>query len=489
MNLRIACVAAALLYVGSVDGVVARDFEKDADALRRIHETLAPSVVQVRVALRRDSTSTTEIDVESEGSGLVVGADGLVMVPSSMADGDGAAAPRVTAVEVYVAGGARYEARWLGMAHGASVAFCKVDDPAFTGRPIEFATDDAIQVGDFVASVRLSGPSFRRAPFIDAFMVSGVLDDPKCGLTSFAASDYLGSCVATLDGRVVGIIGWMSLASSGAGRDPVTGAKQRDVFAAVHGEDPSGREIVIVPARVVREAIEVGPTPQVETQVSPFLGMDVQELPRELAAWFDLQPDRSASRVSRVWPDTPAAAAGFAVGDLVVGVDGESFTVSHGDDGIRLPAYVSSKRPGDTVTFDVVRGDRHLTLTATLGSAPMPIDDAPRATCDAFGVHARDLVFGDRAECGLPQSTSGARMTAVSRSGHLGSAGLFVGDIVLRVDDRPVADARSLCDALSTAADARAERVALFVQRGRRTLFVHARPEWERQDEEPRRDH
>lgn len=460
--------------------LVARDFEKDAVALRRLHETLSPSVVQVRVALRRESTAAAEIDVETEAIGLVVDAHGLVMVPASVADGDGAAAPRVTVVEVFVAGGARYEARWLGKARGASVAFCQVDDPSFASRPVEFAADDSMQVGDFVASVRLSGPNFRRAAFIDAFMVSGMLDDPRCGLTSFAASDYLGSCVATLDGRVIGIIGWMSMARSSA-RDPVTGAMQRSVLAAVHGEDPTGRELVIVPASAVREAIEAGPDPESAPHVAPFLGMDVQALPRELATWFELKPERSAARVSRVWPDTPAAAAGFAVGDLVVGVDGEELAFARDGDTSELSAYVKAKRPGDTLVFDVVRGKRRVTVTATLAAAPMPIEESPRATCDAFGVHARDLVFGDRAEAGLPQSTPGARTTAVSRSGHLGQAGLFVGDIVLRVDDQPVADAASLCAALTVAAEARAERVTLFVQRGRRTLFVHARPEWERE--------
>lgn len=482
MRSRIGRLALAIVALVSPATLVARDFEKDAVALRRLHETLTPSVVQVRLALRRDSASTTELDLEAEGAGLVVDANGMVMVPSSMADGDGAAAPRVISVDVYVAGGARYEARWLGKARGASFAFCKVDDPTFTGHPIEFAADDSMHVGDFVASVRLSGPNFRRAPFIDAFMVSGMLDDPRCGLTSFAASDYLGSAIATLDGRVVGVIGWMSLARSRAGRDPVTGANERSLLAAIHGEDPSGRELVIVPGSVVIEAIAARPDPEEAPRAAPFLGMDVQSLPHELGSWFALKPHEGAARVSRVWADTPAAAAGFVVGDLVLGVDGESFTASPSDPS-ELTSYVKSKAPGETLVFDVVRDGRRITVTATLGTSPIPIDEAPRATNDAFGVHARDLVFGDRAECGLPQSTSGARMTAVSRSGHLGQAGLFVGDIVLEVDGHGVRDAAALCETLATAADAKAERVALFVQRGRRTLFVHARPEWNAGDE------
>jgi S1-C subfamily serine protease len=66
--------------------------------------------------------------------------------------------------------------------------------------------------------------------------------------------------------------------------------------------------------------------------------------------------------VTSVEPNGPAAAAGIAVGDIVVAVDAQS-VMSITD----LVGRIRSYTPGETVVLDVVRESETITIRATLG--------------------------------------------------------------------------------------------------------------------------
>lgn len=79
--------------------------------------------------------------------------------------------------------------------------------------------------------------------------------------------------------------------------------------------------------------------------------------------------------VDGVMRGSPAAAAGLRVGDLIHTVDGKKVS-----DPSALIAALSQRAPGEKVAFGVRRGDKDMTVQATLGrrgAAPAP---APQAT-------------------------------------------------------------------------------------------------------------
>jgi len=67
--------------------------------------------------------------------------------------------------------------------------------------------------------------------------------------------------------------------------------------------------------------------------------------------------------ITKVEADSPADRAGLEVGDVVFRMDGTPIT-SFED----LFSQVRSRRPGDSTTMDVRRGDQQLTVTVTLGT-------------------------------------------------------------------------------------------------------------------------
>ncbi len=94
--------------------------------------------------------------------------------------------------------------------------------------------------------------------------------------------------------------------------------------------------------------------------VRGYLGVEVLALTPELRTHFGA-PEGRGVLVSRVLEDTPAAAAGIAVGDVLTTVDGEP--VASGFDLLRA---VGLRSAGEAVGIEVWRGRRRLELTATL---------------------------------------------------------------------------------------------------------------------------
>jgi 2-alkenal reductase len=110
------------------------------------------------------------------------------------------------------------------------------------------------------------------------------------------------------------------------------------------------------------------------------MGISTQTLTPSLAERLDLDPKQGAV-VQRVYPDTPAEAAGLREGteeiehegivvrgggDLIVAIDG-SRVRSAEDIGRVISQRLS---PGERTTLTVVRGDERQTVTVTLGERP-----------------------------------------------------------------------------------------------------------------------
>ncbi len=455
----------------------------DSSQLRTIHQKVGPSVVRVDSVVRKQLDNGVDVDLESHGIGVVV-QKRLVMTPSDLFKESAALGSRITSIRVTIAGGKTFDAKLRGMDAATSLAFLSLADDGFEIAPIEFAKNDALDVGDFFATLRLAGPSFRSAPYIDAFMVSAAIADPKCYVTTYAISDYLGAPVVAFDGRIVGIVNHLSLLARTPKSDPVTGERSLDLLADIQGYDNNGDEIVVVPAS--RFASLVAQPPENATQstkepvasVRGWLGIESQVLLPELAAALGVPQARMGVLLTRVMPDSPAANAGLRSGDLLFAIDGEALHCKAEGDQTELSSKLGAHAPGDVIALSYRRGETEDVAKAQLVAAPAQVNDAKKAESPAFGITARDLVYSDRADLDLPSDAKGARATIVKRTGFAGLAGVRVGDIVREVDGASVADATDLSNKLATAAAAHAATISLFVTRGADTLFLEVHPDW-----------
>ncbi len=73
--------------------------------------------------------------------------------------------------------------------------------------------------------------------------------------------------------------------------------------------------------------------------------------------------------VTKVHPGSPAEKAGFREGDVLLALNGVTLNEANED---KIHSIRKGLKPGDTVTYNVKRGDREESISAVL--APMPDD-------------------------------------------------------------------------------------------------------------------
>jgi serine protease Do len=183
-------------------------------------------------------------------------------------------------------------------------------------------------------------------------------------------------------------------------------------------------------------------------------------------------------RVTRVYPGTEAAAAGLAVGDVVVGLDGEPLAPRGVEDSGLLARRVRRLPIGGEAALTVLRDGSQRVVRVTLERTRLGPDEAARHRDPDFELQAREVTFFDRDDHRWDDEVAGVLVEQIEPAGWAGLGGVRPGDLILRFGGRPVADLPSFESALEAAVEARAERVEVVVLRGARTHFLYLEPEW-----------
>ena len=123
-------------------------------------------------------------------------------------------------------------------------------------------------------------------------------------------------------------------------------------FAAAEGESPAPQILIRGPMR---------PRVVVGRSGNGYLGIQLIDLTEELRQFYGAPKD-AGTLVSRVAEDSPAATAGFEVGDVITRIAGDPTENSW--DVVRSVTHFD---PEEEVAIEVVRDGAPVTLTATLG--------------------------------------------------------------------------------------------------------------------------
>jgi hypothetical protein len=125
-----------------------------------------------------------------------------------------------------------------------------------------------------------------------------------------------------------------------------------------------GPEAEVPPLRPLRFGAAKPQAAPAAAEASAFLGVVSSEIPEMLAEHLGLKPDECIV-VRSLMPDGPAAKAGIAIHDVITRV---------GDQNITSPAVLSKciagKKPGETITVELIHQGKPAKLEVTLGDRP-----------------------------------------------------------------------------------------------------------------------
>lgn len=398
-------------------------------------------------------------EATSLGSGFIISADGYVVtnnhVISGGPGGGGAASkPVVSAITVTLPDRKEYKATVIGRDIASDLALLKIEAK---GLPfVEFGDSKRVRVGDWVVAI---GNPFGLGGTVTAGIISAL--HRNIGLGG-AYDRYLqtdasinqgnsGGPMFDLNGNVVGI--------------------NTAIFSPTGGNVGIGFAIPAEEAKPVIDALRKGG--RVERG---YLGVGIQPITDEIAAALGL-PKNRGEIVARVEPGQAAARAGIRQGDVIVKVNNQDVTPDN------TLSYIVANLPiGSRVPIELLRDGKRMTVTAVVGQRPPEEqlaaadnfgedgaeapDDSAQASSSSLGIGLTALTPQIASQLGIPSTVQGVVISGIDQSSDAAAKGLRRGDVILSINQTPVATPQAASALVAQAKKANRDTVLLLVQRG-----------------------
>jgi S1-C subfamily serine protease len=389
---------------------------------RHIAAAVEPSVVHLAVATQitqRVGGRPFNRMLPSTGSGWVYDDAGHIVTNNHVAAG--ASADREdTRIFVHFADGRAFPAKVIGSDESTDIAVLEVDHsaPLIAARR---ASDDPAQQGDRVYAF---GSPFGFRFSMSQGIVSALSRDPSDGPSGGSLTNYIqtdaainpgnsGGPLCDIRGRVIG----MNVAIVTDGGGP---AGSRGVgFAIPLSTIEPIVEQIIAHGEVSRGFVGVSFPQTDDLNTAALRGSDF---------------NGTGVIVNGIVFGAPAEAAGLKVGDIIVGVNGQSVRgVAH------FRTLVATRRPGDVVAIKLWREGKNSDTTLTL----VDYDEAMRVQSAAAEALSR---FGIEVSASRPITI--VRVTRPSRAAEMG---FQRGDQITAIDNRAIRTYEDLVAALAFA--------------------------------------
>ena len=372
------------------------------------------------------------------GSGFIMSADGYVMTNAHVVDG---------ADEVYVTltDKREFKAKIVGADKRSDVALVKIEGSNLPRLMI--GDSNKIRVGEWVIAI---GSPFGLDNTVTAGIVSAKARDTGDYLpliqTDVAVNPgNSGGPLINMRGEVIGINSQIYSRSGG-----YMGIS----FAVPIDEAMRVFEQLKATGRVTRGRI----------------GVQIGEVTKDVAESLGLNKAQGAL-VSRVEPGGPAEKGGLEAGDIILKFNGVPIEKSSD-----LPRMVGNVKPGAKSVVTVWRkgASRDLSLTVTELEPEKIAKREERKPKTEAAANALGLVVSDLADAQRRELKIDGGVGVDHAEGAAARAGLRTGDVILRLSNIDIKDAKQF-NALVSKLEAR-KLAVLLVRRGDTSQFVPVRP-------------
>lgn len=345
-----------------------------------------------------------------------------------------------------------------------NLSFLKIKSETPLNLPfVRFARNSSLELGEEVAILGIMGETMDFQRNLSVSRVSAVLDKPR---TTYCldAPLKLGSVtcpVINSRGEVVGVTGFEL--SSAEGGDLYTRSGHPLVFQT----DLFVRYIDSPPG----ESAEKG------TGEEAWLGVFTQPLKEDYAEYWGIETPGGLI-VSTIVPGSSAATAGFLPGDIIRVFDGQPIQATLDRDVMAFTQLVREKKPGATVTVEILRDGQPVSLQVTLGVRPRSSQEAGEYTDETLGLVVREITQDLRTIMNLGEDVQGVIVRRVISGSPAHVARMQIGVIVMSIDNTPVTNLEEYEKGMEAIRAAKPAEVSIFARVGTVTGFFRVRPRW-----------
>ncbi|MGD9045132.1 MAG: Do family serine endopeptidase [Desulfobacterales bacterium] len=370
----------------------------------------------------------------SLGSGFIIDKAGYVVTNNHVIE-------NADEIEVILGDEKVYEAEIIGRDPNTDIALIKIQsDDHFA--VVKIGDSDSLKIGQWVVAI---GNPFG----LENTVTAGIVSAKGRILESGPYDDFIqtdvsinpgnsGGPLLNMDGEVIGI--------------------NTMIFAGGHG---IGFAIPInLAVNVVAQLKESGEVTR------GWLGVSIQDVPNDLAEYFDIEEHKGAL-VADVVSGDPADKAGIRPKDIIVAVNGQKVENSR-----ELLQLVAGLNVGETAAVKVLRDGKLKNFQVTVAkrnNARLTAKKAPEKNGAELGIQVADL-SSDNARRFAVSDTEGVILVGVKSGSRGENAGLQIGDVIKGVNRKEVKnldDYKRIVDNLNTG-----DPIAMLLKRRNRGYFA-----------------
>jgi serine protease Do len=387
---------------------------------------------------RKGGSAQQEEVPRGVGSGFIISADGYIMTNAHVVEG---------ASDVYVTltDKREFKAKIIGSDTRTDVALLKIDGNSLPRLVI--GDSDKIRAGEWVLAIG--------SPF-------GLENTVTAGIISAKARDT---------GDYLPLIQTDVAVNPGNSGGPLINLKGEVIGINSQIYSRSGGFMGISFAVPIDEALRVSDQLKASGRVTRGrIGVQIGEVTKDVAESLGLAKAQGAL-VQRIEPGGPAEKGGLEAGDIILKFNGVA--IEKPSD---LPRMVGGTKPGSRATVNIWRkgSARDIAVTVVEIEADKPAkaeEKKPKqeATPNSLGLVVSDLTDAQKKELKVDSG-----VLVESAVGVAAAAGLRAGDVVQRLNDVDVKDAKQF-NGLVAKLDPK-KRAAVLVRRGDSSQFVPLRP-------------
>jgi len=395
-------------------------------------KTIMPAIVNI-AAKTRPSLAHPRADqgFGSVGSGVIIDANkGYIVTNAHVVDG-------ADSITVTLQDGRATLGKQIGVDKDSDIALIQVDLKNLHAAPL--ADSSKIEVGDFVAAI---GSPYGLTQTVTSGIISAT---QRSGLGIEGYEDFIqtdapinpgnsGGALVNMQGEVVGI------------------------NTAILG--PEGGSVGIgfaIPSsmveNVVKQLIQYGKVDR------GIMGVLVQSLTPALNEAIGIEENTEGAIVSHLLPASPAAKAGFQIGDVILTINNKK--VRSASDVRNIVGFI---RTGSNVEFEIWREGKEISLTAITETQEAYEKQQDTANPFLAGVSFIDIT----AQSPAHGYVTGVKVLSVSPDSKAWTSGLRPNDVIISVNKKSVKSVSELDKAVQT----QQKTLLLNVLRASGALFI-----------------
>ena len=390
----------------------------------------------------------------SLGSGFIISPDGYVVTNNHLVQGL-TGTGTVDTVTVTTTDRREYTARIVGRDETSDLALLKIE-----GRNlpyVQWGDSTKARVGDWVLAI---GNPYG----LGGSVTAGIISALHRGITGVGAYD-----------RYIQTDAAINMGNSGGPMFDLNGNVIGINSALI---SPTGASVGIglaIPAEAAKPVIDSLMKGQRPSR--GYLGVGLQPLSEDIASSLGLPKD-NGEIVRSVVAGGPAARAGLQQTDVILKVNGQQVTPD------QTVSYLVANTPvGSRIPLEIVRAGRRATVTVQVGERPTEEQLAALsggsqgtqggdtttpaiAPQKALGLSLATLTPELARAANLPPAARGVIITAVDPNSDAAEQGLQRGDLIVSVNNQPVATPAQVIAGVEAARKAGRSKALLLVKRG-----------------------